>query len=87
MGDEPGYVGVSGGLDLNITDGSVGVGVNGVSYDPSLEPGFNGNYFEPGYYYEIPSPTGGIGPYPVPGGDPGEHYWAPPPGWGGNESF
>ncbi len=87
MGEEPGYIGVSGGVDVDPTDGTVGVGVNDVQYDPGMTAGYNGNPLEPGYYVEIPGMGGGVGAYDVPGGDPGEHYWGPPPGSLGNENY
>lgn len=79
--DDSNLFGVSGGLDVNPRDGSVGIGLDsGVSYDPNSGPGLSEPGPSMGYYFAIPSPNGGVNYYQIPGGDPGEMYLGPPPG-------
>ena len=80
--DEEGrpMIGVQIGVDINVTDGDVGVSVGpGVGLD-SPEPGPYVDGLTAGYWWTVPETGGGLGLYPVPGGDHGEYYWGPPPG-------
>jgi len=74
-------IGVSGGLDPDPRDGNVGVGLDtGVSYNPDVGRGLGTEGANVTYYVDVPSPYGGIGYYPVPGGEYGELYFGLPPG-------
>ncbi len=83
--DEDGrpHVGATVGADIDPRDGRVGVGVApSVSWDGSVSSGPYAQAGSVGYWAEVPYTGGGIGMYPVPGGDVGEYYWGPPPGSG-----
>lgn len=62
-------IGVTIGVDINPSDGSVGIGpATGVSYDPDPSLGFSADGPSLQYQQEVPSPYGGLGYYPIEGG-------------------
>lgn len=74
-------VGAEIGVDIDPSDGNVVPSVpNGLSYNPSLDPGFNVGPTSVSYWAEVPYTGGGIAQYPVPGGEVGEYYWGTEPG-------
>jgi hypothetical protein len=80
--DDSPTIGASAGLDVDPSDGRVPVGLsNGISYNPDPSTGLSTDGLSASYLINVPSPHGGLGYYPVPGGD-GETSFGPPPGSG-----
>lgn len=79
-GDERPLVGVNVGLDVNPADGDVGVSVAPGITVGNPEPGPYVDGLSAGYWATVPYVSGGLAWYPLPGGDPTEGYWGPPPG-------
>lgn len=81
--DDSPTIGVSAGLEVDPSDGKVSVGLsNGISYIPKPSSGLSSDGLTVTYRVDVPYPVGGVGAYPVPGGDVGERYWGLPPGSG-----
>lgn len=78
--DDSPTIGVSAGLEVDPSDGKVSLGLsNGISYNPDPSSGLSSDGLSVSYQTDVPSPYGGLGYYPVPGGDVGEAYFGPPP--------